>query len=132
MWLAFKYAVFAGIATVVNIVSQDITMRIYTGLFAIYVSIAVGTLTGLVTKYLLDKKYIFAYRASSLVDDRATFILYSVMGLATTLIFWGTELGFEFLFGTKWLRYLGAAIGLTIGYIVKYRLDKHFVFIKSP
>ena len=58
MWLAFKYAVFAGIATVVNIVSQDITMRIYTGLFAIYVSIAVGTLTGLVTKYLLDKRYI--------------------------------------------------------------------------
>jgi hypothetical protein len=132
MWLAFKYALFAAIATLVNILSQDITIRLYTGMFVMYVSIAVGTLTGLVTKYVLDKKYIFAYRASSLVDDGATFILYSVMGLATTLIFWGTELGFEFLFGTKWLRYLGAVIGLTIGYSVKYRLDKHFVFIKSP
>jgi len=132
MWLAFKYAVFAGIATVVNIIAQDITMRIYTGLFAMYVSIAVGTLTGLVAKYVLDKICIFSYRASSLVDDGAKFILYSVMGLATTLIFWGTELGFEFIFGTKWLRYLGAAIGLTIGYSVKYQLDKHFVFIKSP
>ena len=97
-----------------------------------YVSIAVGTLTGLVTKYILDKKYIFAYRASSLTDDGATFILYSVMGLTTTLIFWGTELSFEFIFGTKWLRYLGAVIGLTIGYIVKYQLDKRFVFIKTP
>lgn len=132
MWLAFKYAVFAGIATLVNIFSQDLTIRLYTGPLAMYVSIAVGTLTGLVTKYILDKKYIFAFRASSLMDDGATFILYSVMGLATTLIFWGTELGFEFIFGTKWLRYLGALIGLTIGYVIKYRLDKRFVFIKSP
>jgi putative flippase GtrA len=132
MWLAFKYAIFAGIATLVNILSQDITIRLYNGMLSMYVSIAVGTLTGLVTKYVLDKKFIFVYRASSLVDDGATFIAYSVMGLATTLIFWGTELGFEFLFGSKWLRYLGAVIGLTIGYAVKYRLDKHFVFIKSP
>jgi len=132
MWLAFKYAVFAGIATLVNILSQDVTIRLYTGMLAMYLSIAVGTLTGLITKYVLDKKYIFAYRASSFADDGATFILYSVMGLATTLIFWGTELGFEFIFGTRWLRYLGAAIGLTIGYLVKYRLDKRFVFIKPP
>jgi len=132
MWLAFKYAIFAGIATLVNILSQDITVRLYTGIFALYASIAVGTLTGLVTKYILDKRYIFAHRTKSLVDDGATFILYSVMGLATTLIFWGMELGFEFLFGAKWLRYIGALIGLTIGYIVKYHLDKRFVFIKSP
>ncbi len=132
MWLAFKYALFAAIATLVNILSQDIIIRFYSGVAPMYISIAVGTLTGLGTKYVLDKKYIFAYRASSLVDDGATFILYSVMGLATTLIFWGTELGFEFLFKTKWLRYLGGVIGLTIGYTVKYRLDKHFVFIKSP
>lgn len=131
MWLTFKYAVFAGIATLVNILSQDISIRLYTGMLAMYVSIAVGTLTGLITKYVLDKKYIFAYRPSSLADDGATFILYTAMGLATTLIFWGTELGFEFIFRTKWLRYLGAAIGLTIGYAVKYRLDKHFVFTRS-
>ena len=132
MLIAFKYTLFACIATLVNILSQDIMIRLYTGNFSMYVSIAVGTLTGLGTKYVLDKKYIFAYRASSLVDHGATFILYSVMGLSTTLIFWGTELGFQFLFGTKWLRYLGAVIGLTIGYSVKYRLDKRFVFIESP
>lgn len=132
MWLAVRYAIFAGIATLVNIVSQDITIRIYTGIFALYLSIAVGTLTGLITKYVLDKKYIFAYKATSLVDDGATFILYSVMGVATTLIFWGAELGFEFLFGTKWLRYTGAVLGLVIGYMVKYQLDKRFVFVKSP
>ena len=52
MWLAFKYAVFAGIATLVNILTQDATMRLYTGALAVYVSIATGTLTGLFTKYI--------------------------------------------------------------------------------
>jgi len=132
MWLALKYAIFAGISTLVNILSQDIVIRLYTGMLAMYASIAAGTLTGLLTKYMLDKKYIFDYRSRSLLDDGATFFLYSAMGLATTLIFWGMELGFEFLFGTKCLRYAGAVIGLTIGYMVKYRLDKRFVFIKSP
>jgi hypothetical protein len=43
-------------------------------------------------------------------------------------MFWGMELGFEFWFQTRAARYLGAVIGLSIGYAVKYRLDKHFVF----
>jgi len=27
------------------------------------------------------------------------------------------------------MRYLGGAIGLTLGYVIKYRLDKRFVFV---
>lgn len=131
MWLALKYSLFAGISILVNLLSQDISIRLYSGILGVYVSIAMGTVAGLFTKYVLDKKYIFDYQPVSIVDDSATFFLYSVMGLATTLIFWGMELGFQFLFGAKWLRYLGAVIGLIIGYGIKYRLDKHFVFIKS-
>ena len=50
------------------------------------------------------------------------------MGLATTVIFWGFEFGFQYLFATKEMRYLGGALGLAIGYVAKYLLDKRFVF----
>jgi putative flippase GtrA len=131
MWLAFKYAFFAGIATVVNILFQDAVTRIFIGKYDLYIAMSVGTLAGLFTKYVLDKRYIFAYTTHSLMDNGTTFVLYSLMGVFTTLIFWGTELTFEFIFGTKGLRYMGAVIGLTSGYTIKYLLDKRFVFIKS-
>jgi hypothetical protein len=38
------------------------------------------------------------------------------------------EFGFDYLFKTTEARYIGACIGLAIGYIIKYRLDKRFVF----
>ncbi|MCE1274677.1 MAG: GtrA family protein [Chlorobiales bacterium] len=50
------------------------------------------------------------------------------MGVVTTVIFWGFEFGFDHLFGTRELRYLGGMIGLGIGYVSKYHLDKQFVF----
>ncbi|MCL1962124.1 MAG: GtrA family protein [Desulfovibrionaceae bacterium] len=48
--------------------------------------------------------------------------------MATTVIFWGFEFGFHAPFGTRWMRYLGGVIGLAIGYVAKYGLDKRFVF----
>jgi putative flippase GtrA len=42
----------------------------------------------------------------------------------TTFVFWG----FDYLFNSIPMRYLGAVIGLSIGYIIKYQLDKKFVF----
>ena len=50
------------------------------------------------------------------------------MGVATTLIFWGSEIIFNLLFKADIVKYIGAAVGLTIGYIIKYQLDKRFVF----
>jgi putative flippase GtrA len=88
----------------------------------------VGTGVGLVVKYVLDKRYIFRFRARDAAHDGKTFFLYTVMGLATTAIFWGFELGFDYLFATKQMRYMGGVLGLAIGYLVKYNLDKHYVF----
>ena len=46
----------------------------------------------------------------------------------TTFIFWGFEYVFDVLGqGSNW-RYVGAVIGLVIGYRVKYTLDRDFVF----
>ena len=126
--LAVIYAIFALIATAANIVSQDIVIRAYSGAFDILASIIVGTGVGLMVKYILDKRYIFRFRARSVSHDARTFALYTVMGLATTVIFWGFEFGFHHLFGTKDMRYLGGVIGLAIGYLTKYHLDKRFVF----
>jgi preprotein translocase subunit SecA len=40
-----------------------------------------------------------------------------------------SEFGFDFLFGTKLMRYVGGVIGLAIGYAIKYQLDKRYVFV---
>jgi putative flippase GtrA len=58
--------------------------------------------------------------------------MYTLMGLVTTVIFWGFEFGFHHLFESKEMRYLGGVIGLAIGYFAKYLLDRRFVFPKEP
>lgn len=126
--LAINYAIFALIATAANIGAQDLVIRTYSGDFDILASVIVGTGVGLVVKYILDKRYIFRFRARSVAHDTQTFALYTVMGLATTVIFWGFEFGFHQIFETKEMRYLGGVIGLAIGYLTKYHLDKRFVF----
>ncbi len=126
--LAINYAIFALIATTANIAAQDIFIHTYSGAFDILASVIVGTGVGLVVKYILDKRYIFRFRARSVAHDTRTFALYTVMGLVTTVIFWGFEFGFHHIFETKEMRYLGGVIGLAIGYLTKYHLDKRYVF----
>ena len=128
MKLVLRYTLFAGVAMVLNLLGQELALRIYTGPLALYISILAGTAVGLVSKYLLDKLFIFNYRSSGLNDDLNRFVAYSFTGVFTTLLFWGFELGFELLFGSKQARYLGAVIGLSIGYVIKYQLDKRYVF----
>ncbi len=87
-----------------------------------------GTLAGLILKYILDKKYIFYHKPKNKKDDGKKFALYSLMGVFTTFIFWGFEIGFDFAFHSEIAKYIGAILGLSIGYVVKYFLDKKFVF----
>lgn len=95
---------------------------------ALYVAMFIGTLAGLIVKYILDKKYIFFHTPKSKKDDGKKFILYSLMGVFTTFIFWGFEIGFDYAFSDENAKYFGAIIGLCIGYITKYFLDKKYVF----
>lgn len=128
MTVAFKYALFAILAMAVNIGSQYISFNIYDGPSGIYVAMFWGTLTGLIVKYVLDKRYIFRFHSTGLKEDTVKFFLYSLMGLFTTMIFWGFELFFYVVFPYESSKYVGAIIGLIIGYNVKYHLDKRFVF----
>lgn len=133
MKLVILYAFFALVATASNIGAQELMINVYSGTFDIAISVAFGTGVGLVVKYVLDKRYIFRFRARNVVHDGQVFIMYTVMGLATTVIFWGFEFSFHHLFETKQMRYLGGVIGLAIGYLTKYYLDKRYVFqVRNP
>lgn len=129
MKILLLYILFALLAMALNLASQELTLQIYGGAYSIYPAILAGTAAGLVSKYLLDKQFIFNARTSSLGHDLNRFLAYSLTGVITTLIFWGFELSFEFLFATREARYAGAVIGLSIGYLLKYQLDKRFVFL---
>lgn len=126
--IAMLYTAFAIVATLSNILAQDICSYLYSGDFSILVSIIIGTGFGLIVKYILDTKYIFQYKTETPAHNRQIFFLYTIMGILTTMIFWGFELGFHYFFQTKEMRYLGGILGLMIGYICKYHLDKHYVF----
>lgn len=128
MFLVLKYSLFALIATIINLFTQFISLAIYSQDFSLFIAMFFGTLTGLIAKYILDKKYIFYYVVKDKKEDSQKFILYSIMGVFTTLIFWGFEIGFDAIFENEVAKYIGAIIGLSIGYITKYFLDKKFVF----
>lgn len=124
--LILRYSAFAGAAILVNLATQELVLMAM-GRTDLWVAIGVvaGTGTGLVVKYLLDKRWIF--------DDPSTavgqqFAIYTVMGLVTTAIFWGTVALAWGIWGTDAARIGGAVLGLTIGYVTKYRLDRRFVF----
>jgi len=129
LWI--KYFSFAAIATAGNIIAQNFSILIYDREYSLYFAMAVGTFIGLVIKYLLDKKYIFYYKVDSTKADIKKFILYSLMGIITTIIFWTFELSFNYFLKFDSAKYFGAVIGLSIGYVMKYYLDKKFVFTKE-
>ncbi len=127
--LAVKYTIFAIISTLFNLLFQYFSFGLYTELGSLYVAMFFGTLAGLVAKYILDKKFIFYHTPKDKKDDAKKFALYSLMGVFTTIIFWGTEITFDTLSQDPNAKYLGAVIGLSIGYVIKYFLDKKYVFI---
>jgi len=129
--IAGKYALFAAVATGCNLGAQALTDHLYGGVLAIYVSLFVGTLVGLVVKYLLDKNFIFYDSTEGLLRGSWQFVRYGLTGVLTTAIFWGFELGAYHAFHAQLARYLGGALGLAIGYWLKYQLDKRLVFRQS-
>lgn len=128
--IALKYGLFAIIAIGVNLGCQWGFLTLSAGVGTLYLTMAmaIGTLAGLLCKFILDKKFVFYYESEDKKDEAKKFALYSFMGIFTTVIFWGTELGFDYFWGTENAKYIGGLLGLTVGYMVKYYLDKRFVF----
>jgi putative flippase GtrA len=130
--LASRYVLFALIAGAVNIMAQAATLRLaallgYDGPVLLTGAMAVGTVAGLLPKYLLDARWIFGTEKQGARGHARNLPLYTLTSVFTTFIFWGFEYAFEAIGGGDW-RYAGAAVGLAIGYRVKYTLDREFVF----
>lgn len=130
--LVLAYSAFAVIATLANLGAQRVVLAVGEGGLGFSVALVVGTGVGLVVKYLLDKRWIFRDRYGGARDEGRKFSLYTAMGLVTTAIFWGTETAFWWVWGTDLMREAGAVLGLAIGYVVKYRLDRRYVFTGVP
>jgi putative flippase GtrA len=128
--LALRYAGFAVVATLANLGAQRLVLAGAdpVGPQRLAVAMAVGTIVGLVVKYLLDKRWIFYDATTGARAQGAQFALYSAMGLVTTAIFWATETLFWMVWGTDAAREIGAVLGLSVGYVTKYLLDRRYVF----
>lgn len=130
--LILRYAGFAVIAVIANLAVQRVvfwgTPAAEVGAAQFIVALMAGTLVGLVVKYVLDKRWIFYDRTSGARAQGTQFALYSLMGVATTAIFWATETAFWLIWQTDLAREVGAVLGLSVGYITKYALDRRFVF----
>ncbi len=126
--LVLRYAAFAGIATIANLAAQRGVLCFGESPGHFLAAVGAGTLVGVVVKYHLDKRWIFFDLETGLKNHSRKFTLYIAMGLITTVIFWGIETAFWLIWQNTAMRELGAVIGLSIGYVVKYQLDRRFVF----
>lgn len=129
--LVLRYAAFAVIATIANLGVQRLVLIQGKDGMTFAMAVGAGTLVGLVIKYILDKRWIFYDLGTGVKAHGQKFSLYTAMGLITTAIFWGIETAFWLIWQTDVMRELGAVIGLSIGYLVKYNLDRRFVFTDS-
>lgn len=125
---AIKYSMFAAVSIVANLFFQYLAFLAYSGPFALYFGMFLGTFVGLVTKYVLDKKFIFGFQPESSLHDVKHFAYYTLTGGFTTAIFWASEIGADAAFDSAAARYVGALLGLSVGYTCKYFLDSTFVF----
>lgn len=129
--IAFLYGIFALLATVANLATQVLVSWFYTGAYGMELSILAGTASGLPIKYILEKRHIFGFESENLTHDGKLLLMYSFLGVFTTALFWATEFTFQLIFETDLMRYLGGALGLAMGYVIKYHLDKRFVFVSK-
>ncbi len=127
--LVSRYAAFAVIATVANLAAQRLVFATVAHEIRLAMALVAGTGVGLVVKYALDKKWIFFAPPRRAAQEARTFSLYTLTGVATTLLFWGSESLFWLLWHDQAMREAGAIVGLTVGYVVKYQLDRRFVFL---
>ena len=125
------YIIFALIATVANLLTQRVILSFNTTSLYFIIALLLGTFVGLLIKFFLDKNWIFSDNTRGIKSQGGKFGIYTIMGIFSTIIFWGTETIFWLIWQKDNLREFGGLIGLSIGYSIKYGLDKRFVFEKK-
>tara|TARA_B100001123_G_scaffold415619_1_gene516313 strand:+ start:598 stop:975 length:378 start_codon:yes stop_codon:yes gene_type:complete len=118
----FLYFLFAVLSSFINLIGQHIFLNFYESLF---LAVIAGSSAGLVFKYALDSFFVFE---SNRDIDLRTFIKYAFIGACITPVIWVVEVTFLNIFGTVFMRDVGALIGIALAYYIKYEMDKRFVF----
>ncbi len=126
--LVFRYTIFAVLATLANLATQRGVLWLGDSGTLFVLAVGAGTIVGLVIKYILDKRWIFGDMSVGVKAHSKRFPLYTATGFFTTAIFWGMETVFWLFWQTDTMRELGALMGLGIGYLIKYNLDRRIVF----
>lgn len=131
MLTALLYVAFAIFSMAANLLTQEAVVRM-SPVYPLPLSILAGTAAGFAVKYVLDKRWIFRDAYTTGREEIRKVSLYGFFSVFTTLIFWAFEVAFWTIWGTDFAKYTGAVIGLSIGYAVKYLLDRSFVFRARP
>ena len=118
----FLYFLFALFAAPVNLIGQHISLNYHENLF---LAVIVGSALALVFKYILDSSIVFDGKKRI---NLKTFLTYACIGACITPIVWIVEVIFLNIFGTVFMRDVGAFLGLGIAYYIKYEIDKRYVF----
>ena len=122
------YLLIAAVSTVLNLGAQFLVVQYWNIPYVIELSILIGTAVGMPPRYFLEKKYVFFFKSNDIKHDSKLFFLYSFYAVFTTLIFWSVEYVFHIYFSADFMRYVGALAGLSIGFFLKYQIDKKYVF----
>lgn len=130
MTIAVRYILFAVVSTLVNFGTQELVIGI-TPIAPLVLSILAGTAAGFAIKYVLDKRWIFYDGYTTPASEVRKVTLYALFSVVTTMVFWGFEITFWMIWQTDFAKYTGGAIGLAIGYMAKFALDRRFVFLTA-
>lgn len=128
------YLLFGFLASALNIGSQAISFY-FMGRDTqdVFIAMVVGTAVGFVFKYYVDKKVIFKHTSITVSMEGVVALKYTLFSILTTLVYILFEMFAHTYFEHCCKEEVGAALGLLVGYIIKYYLDKHYTFInKAP
>lgn len=126
--LVFRYVLFAILATLANLSAQRVMIMLDDTEIGFIKALALGTLMGLILKYVLDKIWIYEDFDQDLKAHGKKMTRYMGTGIFTTALFWIIETVFWLTWQTDLMREIGAVVGLILGYAIKYHLDKRYVF----
>ena len=118
----FLYFLFALFVAPINLIGQHISLNYHENLF---LAVIVGSAFALVFKYILDCTIVFNRKN---IINLKTFLTYAFFGACLAPIVWIVEVMFLNIFGTVFMRDIGALLGIALAYWIKYEMDKRYVF----
>ncbi len=127
----FLYWFFVVLSIALNISIQEIVFFLESKdsiLQASMVAMIIAIIITFIFKYIADKKYVYKYEIEKMYDKKSL-VFYLIFSLFTTFLFFVVELFFIFVLkDIEFKKEIGATLGLLIGYIIKFILDKNITF----